>query len=379
MNEELQDETRSDGSASEPEDQQSGDEGLASKASARRAVSNRASRAIESLLNENLSSSAASSAVPEGRYKKLFEMDFMKRAADQQKESARLEAQSILREIENMEEQNDSELEEEEREARRKAQPQISQERLSQAKKEVKEMLDAGGSMVLPGRRKGQVMTDSINLGASSGAQSAARRDAFKFAEPDEEDEELDYSDAEEHAAMEKALESNPWLQPTVSATGSKKRKSSGTGAKTSVTEDAVYINTLALTGASSSAAQPAPKKSKNAVFTPAIITTTPVLTAPEKKKGKDAGKKGASSVIVETTAAAPALAADKEKPAVRISLSEGRTQADLVQMAFAGPDLEAEFRAFKKQEIDAEHGIDEKKMQILKDGKYWYVNSVSL
>jgi hypothetical protein len=41
-----------------------------------------------------------------------------------------------------------------------------------------------------------------------------------------------------------------------------------------------------------------------------------------------------------------------------------------LVQLAFAGPDLEEEFRSFKKQEIEHEHGIDEKKMKIINDGK---------
>lgn len=37
--------------------------------------------------------------------------------------------------------------------------------------------------------------------------------------------------------------------------------------------------------------------------------------------------------------------------------------------MAFAGPDLEEEFNAFKGQEIDAELGIDEKKASIINTG----------
>ena len=42
-----------------------------------------------------------------GKYKKLFEMDFMKKASDQKKERAREEAQNILREIQEMEVDSD--------------------------------------------------------------------------------------------------------------------------------------------------------------------------------------------------------------------------------------------------------------------------------
>ena len=344
MNEELQDESRSVGSASEGESG-SDDEGGADKSS-RREVSNRASRAIKSLLSENLSSAGADSAVPEGRYKKLFEMDFMKRAAEQQKEKARADAQNILREIEEMEEENDSDLD-----VTAAKGPRISQERMAEAKQEVKAMLGGGMTLGSLGRRKGAVVTESISLGGAS------KPSPFEFEYGEEE-----HSDVDEHEAMEKELESNPWLQPVASVSGSKKRKSSGTGAKSSAgaEQEAVYINTLEM---QSGKAAPSGKKAKGAV---AANVVTPAVA--HEKKGQSA-KKGPSGVIVE--APKEGDAAKKEKPAVKIALSEGHTQADLVQMAFAGPDLEAEFKAYKKQEIDGELGIDDKKMKILSEGKF--------
>eukprot|EP01032_Pedospumella_encystans_P020791 gene20791-23615_t len=364
MNEELQDDAHSAGSASEGEDGSDNED-----KTSRREVSNRASRAIASLLSENLaSSSAGESVVPEGRYKKLFEMDFMKRAAEQQKEKARADAQSILREIEGMEEEYDSDLGEIEAAERAQKGPQISQERLAQAKQEVKSML-GGGALGALGRRKGAVHTNSINLDAKAASSSAS---PFEFEYGEEE-----HSDAEEHAAMEQSLEDNPWLQPVASLSGgSKKRKSSGTGAKSAANEhEEVFINTLEMQGK----AAPAGKKAKgganagNSASSSSGATSSSSASAvsnePQSKKGK---KNGPSGVIVE--AAKDGATGDnkekKEKPVVKIALSEGHTQADLVQMAFAGPDLEAEFAAFKKSEIDNELGIDEKKMKILSDVK---------
>jgi U3 small nucleolar RNA-associated protein 14 len=251
-----------------------------------------------------------------------------------------------------MEEDYDSDLAGEEAVQEAKKGPQISKERMSEAKQEVKAMLGSG--MAIHRGRKGALSIGGVSVGASSSA-SAPRTSLFEFAE----DTAAVHSDEEEHAAMERALESNPWLQPVASVTGGKKRKATGTGAKAAMdkSEDAVYINTITtLDGVG--------KKGK------ASQKDGPSADANAKKQ-KKGDQKEPSSVVVETSTASSAQAgAGKEKPAVKISLSEGHTQADLVQMAFAGPDLEAEFHAFKKGEIDTEHGIDEKKTKILSEGK---------
>lgn len=46
------------------------------------------------------------------------------------------------------------------------------------------------------------------------------------------------------------------------------------------------------------------------------------------------------------------------------------KSQADLVQLAFAGPDFEAEFLAYKQQTVDDELDVDEKKKAIIKEVK---------
>ena len=331
-------------------------------ASARRAVSNRASRAIESLLAENLGSGSADAraAAPDGRYKKLFEMDFMKRAAEQQKEKAREDAQSILREIEAMEEDYDSDLQADEAAEAKKKGPQVSKERLSQAKEEIQSMFGGSGMAMRQGRRKG------ITVEASSSSAP------FEFASTGaDDDEKPEYSDEEEHAAMEAALESNPWLQPVASVGGSKKRKSAGTGAKASAGKDheEVYINTLEI----QSSANGKKNKSNHNATQSGVATTTSTGKKNNKKNNQQtsaaAPVEAVSGIVVETKTDSTSNA-KKEKVAVKISLSEGQTQADLVQMAFAGPDLEAEFHAYKKGEVDAELGLDDKKMKIISDGK---------
>ena len=366
MNEELGDDSRSVGSASEDEQGEgSGDEEKMTGASARRAVSNRASRAIESLLAENLGSGSADAraAAPDGRYKKLFEMDFMKRAAEQQKEKAREDAQSILREIEAMEEDYDSDLQADEAAEAKKKGPQVSKERLSQAKEEIQSMFGGSGMAMRQGRRKG------ITVEASSSSAP------FEFASTGaDDDEKPEYSDEEEHAAMEAALESNPWLQPVASVGGSKKRKSAGTGAKASADKDheEVYINTLEI----QSAANGKKNKSNHNATQSGAGTTTSSSNNSKKNNKKNSQQTSAaapveavSGIVIETKTDS-ASNVKKEKAAVKISLSEGQTQADLVQMAFAGPDLEAEFHAYKKGEVDAELGLDDKKMKIISDGK---------
>ena len=46
------------------------------------------------------------------------------------------------------------------------------------------------------------------------------------------------------------------------------------------------------------------------------------------------------------------------------------RSQSDLVGMAFAGPDLQADFMNYKNAAIEEELGIDAKKLKVIKDVK---------
>ena len=52
--------------------------------------------------------------------------------------------------------------------------------------------------------------------------------------------------------------------------------------------------------------------------------------------------------------------------------------QADLVQMAFAGPNLEDEFKSFKEQAISEELGFDGKRKDVLsKVHQLWNSRSI--
>jgi len=51
-------------------------------------------------------------------------------------------------------------------------------------------------------------------------------------------------------------------------------------------------------------------------------------------------------------------------------ALLEGKSQQDLVNIAFAGPDLEDEFQSYKAKQVDSELGIDAKKKKIMADVK---------
>jgi Utp14 protein len=84
----------------------SGDEGFETEAKEgqkKKKASDRAAREMLSVLE-----GAEDEPEAQGKYKKLFEMDFMKRATDQKKEKSREEAQNILRELQDMESYNSS-------------------------------------------------------------------------------------------------------------------------------------------------------------------------------------------------------------------------------------------------------------------------------
>ena len=82
-------------------DDSSGDEGFQTEVK----DGQKKQKASEKAAREMLSVLEGADDEPEatGKYKKLFEMDFMKRASDQKKEKSREEAQNILRELQEME------------------------------------------------------------------------------------------------------------------------------------------------------------------------------------------------------------------------------------------------------------------------------------
>jgi U3 small nucleolar RNA-associated protein 14 len=361
--EEREDRSEDDFEGEEREEEGMEGMGMESAAASRRAVSNRASKAIESLLTENL---GIAEAVPSGKYRKLFEMDFMKKAADERRERAREEAQKILREIEEME---DGESEEEEQEGEKK----ISKEELTRAALNVKAMLGGGSSLsIAPSKKRGRMV-----LGG-----------AVDVAGEVEVEAPFEYSGLGDEEEVEEAGE-NPWLQPSAS----RGRKSSGTGAKGEAGQgesDIVLIDTAAACrqmGKGKGKGQSQSKAITASTPTPASASTTTVIAADVGASKRR--RKGGEEPVTQTQTPGPGGSngnnySDSDKPAMKLSLSDATSQAQLVQTAFAGPDLEAEFKAFKSQEVDNELGLDEKKLKILSDGEcthdiryYWSIMTI--
>jgi hypothetical protein len=296
-----------------------------------------------------------------GRYKKLFEMDFMKRAVEQQKEKAREEAQSILKEIEEMEgpgaDSDDDEDNDPEAVAARQAASAQAQQRLAQAKQEVRDMVRsnkgaAGGSsmsalaLTLGNTRKGKKLQSAgINLdGDISSSSSSKDQAAFAYADVDNEVAEQE-QEQQEVAAAEAA---NPWLQPMATTdAGSKKRKVIAAGTKTSSsssssshrdTNDEVFVDVLKMKSKDSSAVGTGKTTGKNVAHNTLSLASTSSsaivggvvsedvpLTKKQKKMAAAAAKNASSGVIVES--AAPQAGKTQEGKAVSLSLSEGRSQ----------------------------------------------------
>jgi hypothetical protein len=81
----------------------------------------------------------------QGKYRRLFEMDFMKKASDQQNERSREEAQNILREIEDME-NGDGDSDADDRENGKKLGKVEDSNALAAAREEMKKRFGGGGS-----------------------------------------------------------------------------------------------------------------------------------------------------------------------------------------------------------------------------------------
>lgn len=324
----------------------------------------------------------------DGKYRKLFEMDFMKRASDQQMDRAKEEAQAILREIRGLD-VSDNEGEDGDRDDDGKEEEQEEQ----------KEVL-------VRSNRHSSLRTAGISLDISTVSSSKPRR-------TEEEEEGGSGGDS-----------SNPWLDSTAGR-GSDGRRH--TGIKSTATTD----QNAAAASIFSSAALVAPSKGKGgkelqvakqvdarldeqdqvtSQSARAAVVSEQIAPKADVKKGKKgvivdtkvqakvagkvaaskaktepqqvvAGKKRSLPTDASNTASATAVTSNKKRKA---TLSD-RSQQELLQMAFqptkassssntaqiAGPDYEDDFQQLKRQTIDRELGLDDKRIKVLKDGTF--------
>ena len=332
----------------------------------RAAVSSEASKAIAQLLSESGGPSEEQAVLSGGRYKKLFEMDFMRKAADQQRSRAREDAQIILREIQQME----NECEESDDDAdgaskvdlKRKVEP--SAEELFSARREVSSLFASSSGMAVSSKLKlrNKSITTLHETRLVGGDASSSSIDITDF--PDASGfRPLGHVD--EASITEPLGDDNPWLQSMSMSAGTvsaRKRKSTERGAKQLQVDDReqVYVHS-SLMAVGSEAASVVMESDKQG-----IVRKASKLREKQAKRNDKRSKPGHDRKDdQQRTPPTAATSTDQRK----IPLSAARSQADLVQQAFAGPDLEAEFRAYKKHEVDGEYGLDEKKLKVVSEG----------
>ncbi len=283
-----------------------------------------------------------------GKYKKLFEMDFMKKAKNQQRERARVEAQNVLAEIERMEAGSDSDDSDEDAQgAGEKGKQPVDAKALEAAKKDMAQQLKSGvsgfSSMLLKGKKKNFRTLDGSDGECGGGGTAAADDDSDQEGQGNKSKIVKNGKKAAPTPVSEQA--ENPWLSQSVTQAGKSARAISARRGR----EDAVYVSLDSLIDQGDKQAVTGKnmrKKAKKAQET----TESSAEKSDEEKMTLESKK-------------APAAAEKK-------ALIERKTQEDIVQMAFAGPDLEVEFATFKDAKINEELGVDKKKKEILQDVK---------
>lgn len=259
----------------------------------------------------------------DGKYKKLFEMDFMKKASEQQRMRAREEAQQVLKEIEALEGHADSDAVE--GVVNMNQRKGMSAEERKVAKQSISLLFNQNeGSGFQLNLTKPSVLSSSslTPVPESTKIQQPTVTDSKKVKFKKE-----NTVSKEESAVKVEEVVANPWLEVTI-ASGNSAGKKRGT--------DQLGV-----------------KPKSSAGEAPQVL-----VSVPDSYKSSSMREKSLKKEEMPL------------KEAVEKKVLSGKTQEELVQMAFAGPDFEADFLAHKQQEIDRELGIDDKKMKILKDGE---------
>lgn len=365
-------------SVQQKDDEACGDDEMldnSTEGKSRAAVSSEASKAIAQLLSESGGHSEEEAVLSGGRYKKLFEMDFMRKAADQQRSRAREDAQSILREIQQMEnecEQSDDDADggSSKGDPKRKVEP--SAEELFSARREVSSLFASSSGMAMSSKLKlrNKSVTTLHETRLAGGDASSSSIDITDF--PDASSF-RPLSHVDEASITEPLGDDNPWLQSmsmSAGAVSARKRKGAERGAKQLQVDEReqVYVHSslMAVGVEAASVVMGSEKQS--------IVRKASKLREKQAKRNDRRSKPGHDRKDDQQGTPPTAATSTDQRAEIastsKIPLSAARSQADLVQQAFAGPDLEAEFRAYKKHEVDGEYGLDEKRLKVASEGE---------
>jgi hypothetical protein len=254
----------------------------------------------------------------DGKYKKLFDMDFMKKAKESRRLQARHDANNILRELAELERDSSSdESNSPKNTASKKPIHSKVREDLSAVNEEMSKRVRADGSMIFK-PAKSNLSTKGVVI-----VSAALPQEVELPSNPWMNSSSLSDRQRRESSSQEVVLVPNRSEVAMISKKGENKRHGEEKGISGKVLDKTE---------------RPAIPSSKNAKVE--ISTGTGAITTEFKKKNTE------------------------RKP-----LLMQKSQEDLVQMAFTGPDLEDEFLANKHRSVDDELGIDEKKIKILSQG----------
>lgn len=311
------------------------------------------SRKFAQAVNASLEDDSGRPSGDSGKYGKLLNMDFMKAAAAKQKEKALEEAQTVLRQLRELEHEAPSDDDEAANRVRNAPFKAADAAPLSLAQRSNKEDVQRARQNV------DKLMGSSFNLSTSSKFSMPAAT----VVSQSNNDSDAVWKDSSEPV---ESMEANPWLTgPQTTTTGSTSR----TGGKKVSTaskelEKTVFVKQAVSTLNTASKSAVAPPNNEGDKSKPSKSAKSGAGGA-----AKSAANTAASTSQADTTQSQPKKFAAVESGS-RKPLLHQKTQNDLVQLAFAGPDLEKEFNKFKDTSIEDEFGIDKAKSKIISDGK---------
>ena len=277
----------------------------------------------------------------DGKYKKLMEMGFMKRAADQQRERAREEAMDVLRELHAMEEGDD---ESENDGLHVQSERSTSALQVEKASANINNLLSETSSSVLtlPKLNSSVRVNGVVNISTKG---------------------------------YETDVAANPWL---VAGSGQYKRKKGKHNAQLYANIDPLLEDARESTDRQDEVELPPRKLKRNqssfqeranassSGFSSALVKDMSVVAVDSDQSDPSLLKKEEQSSrrdkgVNELT---KSIKRPERKP-----LLMQRSQEDLVQIAFAGPDYVKDFEDMKQKAVDEELEIDGKIEQINAQG----------
>jgi U3 small nucleolar RNA-associated protein 14 len=303
-------------------------EGEGNRKSKKLRVVNEAAESLDAILGSG--GGENSEAELNGKYKALFDMDFMKKARQQQQLRAKEDAQSLLREIEQME-GGDSDDEEGEGDGA----SDTEEQKREKAKKKKEMAQQHKDKLELARKQMTSMMNGKKGLSLTTTAVATAA---------------VVHPTNESSSIIEKT-QSNPWLDATAASNTAKSRD----------------LNVM-IGEASQGKNQKTKKRNRNAVL------------KSEENGTNNGGASGSVKILLpsanDNANAKPSEQKKKAPPPSSEKLDQARkpllmqkSQQDLVSLAFSGPDYEADFEVLKEKIIDEELNISDKKRKILSEG----------